>query len=109
MEPDTKKTKTESKKIVLLGGDFCGPEVIAEAVKVLNSVAEATGTKFEFEDRLIGGAAIEKEGEPITDETLEICRKADSMISACSCGLFSRAKPSTDDSSSSSGNRETKP
>lgn len=80
MEPDTKKTKTESKKIVLLGGDFCGPEVIAEAVKVLNSVAEATGTKFEFEDRLIGGAAIEKEGEPITDETLEICRKADSIM-----------------------------
>lgn len=80
MEPETKKTKTDSKKIVLLGGDFCGPEVIAEAVKVLNSVAEASGTKFEFEDRLIGGAAIEKEGEPITDETLEICRKADSIM-----------------------------
>lgn len=80
MEPETKKTKTDSKKIVLLGGDFCGPEVIAEAVKVLNSVAEASGTKFEFENRLIGGAAIEKEGEPITDETLEICRKADSIM-----------------------------
>ncbi|QNP96355.1 beta-isopropylmalate dehydrogenase [Yarrowia lipolytica] len=80
MEPETKKTKTDSKKIVLLGGDFCGPEVIAEAVKVLKSVAEASGTEFVFEDRLIGGAAIEKEGEPITDATLDICRKADSIM-----------------------------
>ncbi|KAG5369003.1 3-isopropylmalate dehydrogenase [Yarrowia sp. C11] len=80
MEPEIKKTKTDSKNIVLLGGDFCGPEVIAEAVKVLNSVAEASGTKFQFEERLIGGAAIEKEGEPITDATLDVCRKADSIM-----------------------------
>lgn len=81
MEPETKKPKTTtSKKIVLLGGDFCGPEVIAEAVKVLNAVAEVSSTEFVFEDRLIGGAAIEKEGEPITDETLDICRKADSIM-----------------------------
>ncbi|KAG5361000.1 3-isopropylmalate dehydrogenase [Yarrowia sp. B02] len=79
-EPETKKAKTDSKKIVLLGGDFCGPEVIAEAVKVLKAVAEASGKEFVFEDRLIGGAAIEKEGEPITDETLDICRKADSIM-----------------------------
>lgn len=81
MEPDNKKTKTvNSKKIVLLGGDFCGPEVITEAVKVLNAVSEATSTEFVFEERLIGGAAIEKEGEPISDETLDICRTADSIM-----------------------------
>jgi 3-isopropylmalate dehydrogenase len=65
-----------TRKIAVLGGDGIGPEVTAEAVKVLR----ATGAKFDFEEALVGGAAYDKTGRPLPDETLELCRTADAVL-----------------------------
>lgn len=71
----------QTKRIVLLPGDHCGPEVVAEAVKVLKAVESALPTvTFEFQHHLIGGAAIDAAGVPITDETLAASRKADAVL-----------------------------
>ncbi len=63
-------------KIAVLAGDGIGPEVTAEAVKVL----QATGLPFEFEDALIGGAAYDDGGHPLPSSTLDLCRKADAIL-----------------------------
>jgi len=66
--------------IVVLGGDGIGPEVVAEAVKVLNVVAELKGHTFNYTEHLFGGCSIDAHGDPLTDETLEACRAADAVI-----------------------------
>ncbi len=66
--------------VVVLGGDGIGPEVTREAVRVLQAVAEAFGHEFRFEEHLIGGAAIEAHGTPLTEETLAACRGADAVL-----------------------------
>lgn len=67
-------------RIVLLPGDGIGPEVIAEAVKVLSAVAELYGHRFEFTEELIGGAAIDVVGDPLPDRTLAACKAADGAL-----------------------------
>jgi 3-isopropylmalate dehydrogenase len=67
-------------RIVLLPGDGIGPEVIAEAVKVMNAVAELYGHGFEFDEELIGGAAIDATGDPLPDRALAACREADGAL-----------------------------
>ncbi len=69
-----------SAHIVLLPGDGIGPEVVAEGVKVLKMVAEIFGHQFEFEEHLIGGASIDATGEPLGEEALADCRKADAVL-----------------------------
>jgi 3-isopropylmalate dehydrogenase len=64
------------KNIVVLAGDGIGPEVTAEAVKIL----EATGTTFNFEYALFGGAAYDDSGHPLPAATLDLCRKADAIL-----------------------------
>ncbi len=66
--------------IVTLPGDGIGPEVTAEAVKVLQAIAQRHGHSFELIDRLIGGAAIDATGSPLPDETLAACRDADAVL-----------------------------
>ena len=66
--------------ILLLPGDGIGPEVTAEAVKVLRSVAERWGHGFEFRDELIGGCAIDATGSALPDETLESARGSDAVL-----------------------------
>ena len=56
--------------IVTLPGDYIGPEIVAQAVKVLNAVAEKYGHTFCFDERKLGGASIDAFGVPLTDETL---------------------------------------
>ena len=56
--------------IVTLPGDYIGPEIVAQAVKVLNAVAEKYGHTFCFDERRLGGASIDAFGVPLTDETL---------------------------------------
>lgn len=63
-------------KIAVLAGDGIGPEVTAEAVKVL----KATGVDFTFEDALIGGAAYDAKGHPLPKETLDLCKAADAVL-----------------------------
>ena len=66
--------------IVLLPGDGIGPEVIVEARKVLEAVAERYGHTFGFEERPIGGGAIDRYGDPLPTSTLEACRRSDAIL-----------------------------
>lgn len=68
------------KSIVVLGGDGIGPEVAAWGEKVLKKIGEAFGHNFSFDHQLIGHSAIEVSGEPLPDETLEACKKADAIL-----------------------------
>lgn len=67
-------------RIAVLPGDGIGPEVAAEAVKVLKKVAHIYGHEFTFEEALIGGAAIDATGNPLPDETLQLCRQSDAIL-----------------------------
>lgn len=68
------------KKICLLPGDGIGPEIVAEAVKVLNKVGQKFGHSFDFEEALIGGAAIDATGSPLPSDTVAVCRNADAVF-----------------------------
>jgi 3-isopropylmalate dehydrogenase len=67
-------------KIVLLPGDGIGPEVVAEAVRVLDVLAGKNGHTFEYVERLVGGCSIDKCGSSLTDETLADCQAADAVL-----------------------------
>jgi len=67
-------------KIALLPGDGIGPEVIEQAVKVLEVTGEAAGHCFSFTEGLVGAVAIDRTGNPFPDETLAICRSADAIL-----------------------------
>ncbi len=73
---------TQSYRITLLPGDGIGPEIMAVAVNVLKVVGESLDLRFEFQEALIGGAAIDKTGEPLPADTLEICRNSDAVLLA---------------------------
>ncbi|MGI9649501.1 MAG: 3-isopropylmalate dehydrogenase, partial [Acidimicrobiia bacterium] len=67
-------------QFVTLPGDGIGPEVAAEAVKVLGVVAARFDHHFTFVEHLIGGAAIDATGQPLAASTVEACRQADAVI-----------------------------
>jgi 3-isopropylmalate dehydrogenase len=66
--------------VVLLPGDGIGPEVVAEAVKVLDAVGRTFGHTFRFPEGLIGGKAVDATGLPLPPETLDLCRGADAVL-----------------------------
>jgi 3-isopropylmalate dehydrogenase len=66
--------------IVLLNGDGVGPEVVREAKKVLDKVAEKSNINFVYKEELIGGAAIDETGSPLPDKTLHACREANAVL-----------------------------
>ncbi len=66
--------------ITVLPGDGIGPEVTAEAVKVLEHVGQAFGHTFEFEEALLGGCAIDATGTALPDETVAACQEADAVL-----------------------------
>ncbi len=68
------------KHICLLPGDGIGPEIVTEARKVLNAVADKFGHEFSYEEALIGGAAIDATGDPLPLPTLDACKKADAVF-----------------------------
>src|SRR5579862_9180381 len=65
--------------VVLLPGDGIGPEVMAPTVQVLNALMPG---EFEYEQHLVGGAAIDAYGTALRDETLDACRRADAVLLA---------------------------
>lgn len=67
-------------KIAILGGDGIGPEVVAEAVKVLNALGKKKGHKFNYQYSLVGAAAIDDVGHPYPDETHHNCVTADAVL-----------------------------
>jgi len=73
---------TQHFRITLLPGDGIGPEIMAVAVDVLKVVAQQFDLHFEFQQALIGGAAIEVTGEPLPTTTLELCQSSDAVLLA---------------------------
>ena len=67
-------------KIALLPGDGIGAEVTPEARRVLEVVGKATGSTFEFEGGLVGGAAIDATGGPLPEAALRVCAQADAIL-----------------------------
>jgi len=70
----------EVKKIAVIAGDGIGPEVVAEAEKVLKRTEELFGYRFETEHALFGGIAIDEKGAPLPEDTLQICKSADAVL-----------------------------
>jgi 3-isopropylmalate dehydrogenase len=67
-------------RIVLFPGDGVGPEVVAEAVKVLGTVGHRFGHEFDFVTLAIGGDALDRHGAPIRKEDIEVTRHADAAL-----------------------------
>ena len=68
------------KKIAVLPGDGIGPEVMDEAIKVLNVVQEKFGLSFEYTFADVGGIAIDNHGQALPDSTLDVCEKSDAIL-----------------------------
>ena len=66
--------------IALIPGDGIGPEIVAEARKVLDRIAEKYGHEFEYQELLLGGASIDATGVPLTDETVAAAKKSDAVL-----------------------------
>ena len=68
------------KHIALIHGDGIGPEIVDEAVGVLDRIAGIYGHKFTYTPVLMGGIAIDKTGVPLPEETIKICKASDSVL-----------------------------
>lgn len=68
------------KNIALLPGDGIGPEVIAQAVRVLDATAASFGHTFSYKESLVGAAAIDATGNPLPQETLDNCLNSDAVL-----------------------------
>ena len=66
--------------ITLLKGDGIGPEIVGEAVKVLDKAAEKFGFQVAYEEALLGGCAIDAAGVPLPQETVDKCKAADATL-----------------------------
>jgi 3-isopropylmalate dehydrogenase len=67
-------------KVVVLPGDGIGQEIVPEALKVLAAVLTESKVKFEYEEHLVGGAAIDAVGKALPASTLEACKEADAVL-----------------------------
>jgi 3-isopropylmalate dehydrogenase len=76
------KTMTTQYRITLLPGDGIGPEIMLVAVDVLKVVGKQLDIRFEFQEALIGGTAIDATGEPLPPTTLEMCKNSDAVLLA---------------------------
>ena len=66
--------------LAVIKGDGIGPEIVTEAMKTLEVIGEKFGHTFQFEEVLAGGIAIDETGECLPAQTIEICKKSDSVI-----------------------------
>ncbi|HEC85250.1 MAG TPA: 3-isopropylmalate dehydrogenase [Thioploca sp.] len=69
-----------AKTIAILPGDGIGPEIIAEAVKVLETLQKSVNLDVHLQQALVGGAAIDATGHPLPTDTLELAKKADAIL-----------------------------
>jgi 3-isopropylmalate dehydrogenase len=69
-----------TKNVLILPGDGIGPEITAEAVKVLNKLVETDGLEIAMEQDLVGGAAYDVHGVPLADETMAKAKAADAVL-----------------------------
>lgn len=68
------------KNITVIRGDGIGPEIVGEALKVLDAVCKKHGHTFHYTDILMGGASIDATGVPLTDEALETAKRSDAVL-----------------------------
>lgn len=68
------------KTIAVIKGDGIGPEIVTEAMKVLDKVGEKCGHEFEYKEVLMGGCAIDATGVPLPQETIDTCLASDSVL-----------------------------
>ena len=66
--------------IGVIRGDGIGPEIVAEAIKVLNKVGETYGHTYKYNELLMGGASIDVHGIPLTDETVAIAKSCEAVL-----------------------------
>jgi len=69
-----------SKNVLILPGDGIGPEIVAQARRVLELVNEQDGLGLEFNEALVGGSAIDATGVPLPEETLDAAKAADAIL-----------------------------
>ncbi len=69
-----------NKNIAVIRGDGIGPEIVNEAIKVLNKIAEKYGHTFSYTDVDMGGIAIDKHGDPLPESELQKCLASDSVL-----------------------------
>jgi 3-isopropylmalate dehydrogenase len=69
-----------SKKILILPGDGIGPEIVAEAIKVLTCLGDEYGLHLDICEALVGGAAYDEHGHPLPEETLRLARECDAVL-----------------------------
>ncbi len=67
-------------RIAVIKGDGIGPEIVTEAMLTLEKVGEKFGHTFDFQEVLAGGCSIDANGVPLTQETIDICKAADSVL-----------------------------
>ncbi|MBC5787813.1 3-isopropylmalate dehydrogenase [Clostridium facile] len=68
------------KKIAVIKGDGIGPEIVDQALRVLNKIAEKYGHTFHYTDVLMGGVSIDATGVPLTNEALETAKQSDAVL-----------------------------
>ena len=68
------------KNIAVIKGDGIGPEIVTEAMKILDAVAKKYNHKFNYTEILMGGCSIDAYGVPLSDEALKIAKKSDSVL-----------------------------
>jgi len=71
---------SNSYKIGVIKGDGIGPEIIDEAIKVLDAVSVSQGFNLKYEEMLLGGAAIDETGVPLPEETIQGVKKCDAVL-----------------------------
>ena len=79
---ESKETVTQQYRITLLPGDGIGPEIMKVAVGVLEAAGRKADIRFDFQEAIVGGVAIDATGNPLPAETLETCRQSDAVLLA---------------------------
>ena len=67
-------------KVAVLPGDGIGVEIVPEAVKALQAIGDKYGHRFDFQEALVGGAALDAVGKPLPEETLKLCRESQAVL-----------------------------
>jgi 3-isopropylmalate dehydrogenase len=67
-------------KIAIIKGDGIGPEIVNEAMKVMDAIGVKFNHKFNYNEVLMGACAIDATGTPLPDETLEVCKNSDAIL-----------------------------
>ena len=79
-------------RITLIPGDGIGPEIVTEAVKVLDKVADKYGHKFNYTKILMGGCSIDEYGVPLTDEAVATAKASDAVLLGAVGGKVGNSK-----------------